>query len=174
MITKTPGFPWILRALEIWRPHFPSWTQPPQGNIYARFMANKSDVIGHASASLPFLFTVILRARGLTAKLGNRGLNENCTSSPSLSKPKKLGLRLMLLSWLHMQRKRLFFEYSDYLQVKLLIPNGVQFLRHGPCAFLDFTNLHGNIRIRGPAFILGDQPLCANNWKKTQQFLNAL
>ena len=45
---------------------------------------------------------------------------------------------------------------KTHLQVKLLVPDGVEFLRHGTCAFLDLADLYGDVRVARAAFILGD------------------
>ena len=41
------------------------------------------------------------------------------------------------------------------LQIEALVPDGVQFLRHGPGAFLHFAHLDGHVRIRRAALIFG-------------------
>lgn len=57
---------------------------------------------------------------------------------------------------------------SGYSQEELLVPDGVQLLRHGPGAFLDLAHLHGDVRVRSTALVLGDQPLgadhCRTEW----------
>ena len=44
----------------------------------------------------------------------------------------------------------------ENVQVEALVPDGVQFLGHGSCTFLDLSNLARDIRIRRTAFIFGD------------------
>lgn len=55
------------------------------------------------------------------------------------------------------------FQFTSfyYLQVKSLVPDGVELLRHGPCPLLDFANLNGHVRIGSAALVLGNQSLSA-------------
>lgn len=62
----------------------------------------------------------------------------------------------------------LFFYYHirwkwDYSQVKLLVPNRIQFSRHGPRSFLHFADLDRHVRIRCAALVFRDQSLGADH-----------
>lgn len=48
---------------------------------------------------------------------------------------------------------------SFYSQIKLFIPVGVEVLGDGFCALLDFSDLHGDVRITCTRFIFADQAL---------------
>ena len=54
-------------------------------------------------------------------------------------------------------------KMTEYSQVELLVPVGVELLRHGAGAFLHLANLHRHVRIGRAALVLGDQALRADH-----------
>jgi hypothetical protein len=80
-------------------------------------------------------------------------------------------LLLEVLEALHVYGKFNFVCNVKHLQIKLLIPNGIELLGHCSRSFLHFAHLHCHVRIRGTTFIFCDQPLCADNYFKTDRSL---
>jgi hypothetical protein len=78
-------------------------------------------------------------------------------------------VNLLYIHCLEMQRT---LNLTIHLQVKLLVPDWVEFCRHSPGPLFHFTDLNRYVRVRGAALVLRYEPLSADDCNTNQNFQN--